>query len=62
MAHTTTILNQLLHLLPRHAFEKSVSLHGGDRYVKYFSCWQQFVTLLYAHGQCVPDPDGLLPE
>ena len=48
MAHSNTIYNQLLQLIPRHQFEKAVKAHGGDRYVKYFSCWQQFITLLYA--------------
>jgi len=48
MSHSNTIFNQLLQLLPRHEFDKAVSLHKGDKYVKYFSCWQQFITLLYA--------------
>jgi adenine-specific DNA methylase len=48
MAHYSTVFNQLLQLLPRHEFEKSVSARNGDRYVKYFTCWQQFITLLYA--------------
>jgi hypothetical protein len=48
MAHNNIVFNQLLQLLPRHEFEKAVSLRQGDRYVKYFSCWQQFMTLLYA--------------
>ena len=48
MSHVNTIYNQLLQLLPRHEFEKGVILHKGDKYVKYFTCWQQFITLLYA--------------
>ncbi len=48
MSYTNTIFNQLLHLLPRHEFERAVTLHEGDKYIKYFSCWQQFITLLYA--------------
>jgi len=48
MAHSSTVYNQLLQLIPRHQFEKAVKAYEGDRYVKYFSCWQQFITLLYA--------------
>lgn len=48
MSHINTIYNQLLHLVPRHQFEGLVKRHGGDRYVKYFTCWQQFLSLLYA--------------
>jgi hypothetical protein len=48
MAHFNTIYNQILHLIPRHQFESIVNRYNGDRYVKYFSCWQQFLILLYA--------------
>jgi len=48
MSHINTIFNQLLSLLPRHEFERSVSLTSANKYVKYFSCWQQFIVLLYA--------------
>lgn len=48
MPHFNTIYNQLLHLIPRHQFDNFVRRHEGDYYVKYFTCWQQFITLLYA--------------
>jgi hypothetical protein len=48
VSHLNTIFNQLLSLVPRHEFEKSVSRSRADKYVKYFSCWQQFIVLLYA--------------
>lgn len=48
MSHINTIYNQLLQLLPRHQFETLVKRYDGDRYVKYFTCWHQFMTLLYA--------------
>jgi hypothetical protein len=48
MSHNNTIFNQLLQLLPRHEFEKAVLRHNGDKYIKYFSCWQQFIILFYA--------------
>ena len=48
MSHYNTIFNQVLHLIPRHQFEGIVKKYQSDRYVKYFSCWQQFISLLYA--------------
>jgi len=48
MPHDNTIFNQLLHLVPRHEFQKLVRRYDSDRYVKHFTTWQQFITLLYA--------------
>ncbi len=48
MSHANTIYNQILQLIPRHQFETRVGHYHADRYVKYFNCWQQFLTLLYA--------------
>ena len=48
MSHVNTIFNQLLHLFPRHDFEKHVSEYAGDKYVKGFTCWKQFIALFYA--------------
>ncbi|MBI4654708.1 MAG: DUF4372 domain-containing protein [Nitrospirae bacterium] len=48
MSHLNTIYNQILHLTPRHHFDSLVKKHNGDYYVKYFTCWQQFMSLLYA--------------
>lgn len=50
MAHSNTILHQLLALLPRHEFDEFVSGLDGDRYVKTFSTWNQLTTLLYAQA------------
>lgn len=50
MAHSNTILHQLLALLPRHQFDDFVSGHNGDRYVKSFSTWNQLTVLLYAQA------------
>lgn len=47
---TTTILQQLLHLLPRDQFEVFVGQHSGDRYVKKLTCWNQLGILLYAQA------------
>lgn len=48
MAHYNTLFHQLLQLVPRHHFDTIVNNLRGNRYVKYFSCWNQFATLLYA--------------
>jgi hypothetical protein len=48
LSHNNTIFNQLLQIVPRHDFENLVAGHQGDRYVKGFHCWQQFITMLYA--------------
>lgn len=48
MPHYTTVLNQLLNMIPRHEFEQIVREYGGDGNVKKFTCFQQFVVMLTA--------------
>lgn len=48
--HTNTIFNQLLDFVPRNKFDLFVGQHGGDRYTKVLSTWNQFVALLYAQA------------
>ena len=48
MPHSSTILNQLLHLFPRHDFDKAVEAAQADRYVKSLTAWNQLTALLYA--------------
>jgi hypothetical protein len=43
-----TIFAELLKLCPRYHFEKAVERYQGDRYVKIFTTWQQYITLLYS--------------
>ena len=50
MSHYNTILNQLLTHIPRHQFEKLAEDYKTDRYVKTFSTWTQFTTLLYTQA------------
>lgn len=50
MSHYNTMLNEMLHILPRHRFETLVKNHEGDRYVKRFTCWHQLVVMLYAQA------------
>ena len=50
MPNATTLLQQLLHLLPEDRFQTFVGQHGADRYVKTFSCKNQLCTLLFAQA------------
>jgi hypothetical protein len=43
-----TIFTELLKLCPRYQFDKAVERYQGDRYVKTFKTWQQFITNLYS--------------
>lgn len=48
MNRVYTIFTELLKLCPRYHFEKAVERYGGDRYVKTFTTWQQYITVLYS--------------
>jgi hypothetical protein len=50
MNYCTTIFQQLLSILPRTAFERATTQFGGDRYVKSFTCWNQFTANFYAQA------------
>ena len=50
MSHYNTIMQQLLTLIPRHHFDRQVAALDADRYVKTFTTWNQFTTLLYAQA------------
>jgi hypothetical protein len=43
-----TIFAELLKLCPRYQFERSTERYNGDRYVKTFTTWQQYITILYS--------------
>lgn len=47
MSHHNSIFKQILQLIPRHEFEKSVRKYNGDFAAKGFSCWDQFVAMSY---------------
>jgi hypothetical protein len=49
MAHTNTVLGQMLQLIPRHVFEQQVETHAwqGPQPRK-LSYWSQLVAMLYA--------------
>jgi hypothetical protein len=40
-----TVFSQLVDLLPIYQFRLCVDRYHGNRYVKDFSCWDQFVSL-----------------
>ena len=50
MSDTTTVLNQLQHLLPLQEFQSFVGQHDADRYVKKLTCRNQLSLLLYAQA------------
>jgi hypothetical protein len=43
-----TVFSQLLDYLPTYQFQLCVDRYQGDRYVKDFSCWDQFLCLAFA--------------
>lgn len=48
MYQVYTIFMELIKIIPRYHFDKAVEEYGGDRYMKRFSTWQQFVSILYS--------------
>jgi hypothetical protein len=43
-----TVLSQLVEFLPTYQFQICVDRYQGNRYVKDFSCWDQFLCLAFA--------------
>src|SRR3989344_467628 len=50
MHNPTTVLNQLLALLPENRFQTFVGQHEADKYTKTYSCWNQLTIMLYAQA------------
>ena len=50
MANYSTVLSQLLHLIPRYDFERIVKSFKANKYVKTLKCWNQLTALLYAQA------------
>ncbi|MCB1865439.1 MAG: DUF4372 domain-containing protein, partial [Chromatiales bacterium] len=48
MAHTSTVLSQLLRLVSRHDFESLAREHHCGQRLRKISRWDQFVSLLMA--------------
>ena len=43
-----TVFSQLMDFIPRHTFRRRVKRYQGDRGVRRFTCWQQFLTMVFA--------------
>gem|GEM_PF-2950088 len=48
MKQVTTILGELLKIFPRYKFGKLEHMYYSNHYTKYYTGWQQFITLLFA--------------
>jgi hypothetical protein len=48
MRKLETIFGELLKLVPRYQFEKAVKQYQGDRYVKSYTTWHQYITILFS--------------
>ncbi len=46
-----TVFSQILQLICRYRFKKSVDYYEGDRYTKRFSCWQHLLVLLFSQAK-----------
>ena len=49
MVRVASLFSQLLAHFPRGEFQEIVVRHGGDRGAKGFTCWTQFVSMLFCH-------------
>jgi hypothetical protein len=47
MVRTASLFSQLLGIFSRVEFERAVRRHDAERYAKGFSCWEQFVAMLF---------------
>ena len=48
MGHCSTILRQILHLVPRYVFERLAAQHHGGAALRTMTRWSQFVALVAA--------------
>lgn len=49
MNRVCSIFSQLLHLFPRGEFEQAVRDHRAERHARGFTCWGQFIAMLFCH-------------
>jgi len=45
----SSIFSQMLQLFSRHQFERAVVEHQAERHARGFTCWGQFVAMLFCH-------------
>ena len=50
MHYSTTIFGQVASFLSKYHFDAVVGQHGGDRYTKKYSAWNELMVLLYAQA------------
>ena len=49
MIRVSSIFSQTLQLFSRREFERAVVEHRAERHASGFSCWGQFVAMLFCH-------------
>ena len=49
MANAVSLFSQLLRHFPRTEFAFLVKKHGAERHAKGFTCWDQFIAMLFCH-------------
>lgn len=49
MTRVSSIFSQMLQLFSRHEFERAVVEHRAERHARGFTCWGQFVAMLFCH-------------
>ena len=49
MIRVSSIFSQMLQLFSRTEFERAVVEHWAERHAREFSCWRQFVAMLFCH-------------
>lgn len=47
MTRVTSVFSQILQLFPRLEFENAVKFHQAERHSRGFSCWGQFIAMLF---------------
>ena len=61
MTRVCSMFSQILRWFPRGEFDAAVREHKGERHASGFSCWQQFVAMLYCqlgHAQSLRELCG----
>ncbi len=49
MIRVSSIFSQMLQLFSRAEFERAVREHRAERHARGFTCWGQFVAMLFCH-------------
>ena len=62
MAHSNTVLAQLLNIIPRHQFQKTVDQYQADKRTRTLSCWGQLVALLVGQLSGASSLRGLVEQ